>query len=111
MLIKKSREKDNLTLSLKPTHDIASALGKAKKNQKIVAFALETNNEQINAKKKLEKKNADFIVLNSLRNAGTTFRTDDNQITIISREEIKEYPKKPKTEVAKDIVDYLEKIM
>jgi phosphopantothenoylcysteine decarboxylase/phosphopantothenate--cysteine ligase len=105
------REKDNLTLSLKPTHDIASALGKAKKNQKIVAFALETNNEQINAKKKLEKKNADFIVLNSLRNAGTTFRTDDNQITIISREEIKEYPKKPKTEVAKDIVDYLEKIM
>lgn len=105
------REKDNLTLSLKPTHDIASALGKAKKNQKIVAFALETNDEQANAKKKLDKKNADFIVLNSLRNAGTTFRTDDNQITIISREEIKEYPKKPKTEVAKDIVDYLEKIM
>ena len=102
------REKDNLELRLVPTHDIAAALGKMKqKNQRIVAFALETNNEESNAQKKRKKKNADFIVLNSTRNPGTTFRTDDNQITIISEEGKKEYEKKPKTEVARDIIDEL----
>lgn len=106
------RDKENLTLTLTPTRDIASALGKNKKgNQKIVAFALETNEEEANARKKLEKKNADFIVLNSLNNPGTTFRTDDNQITIIDRQGQTPYPKKNKTEVAKDIIDYLERIM
>lgn len=79
------REKDDLELRLVPTHDIAAALGKMKqKHQRIVAFALETNDEEANAQKKRQKKNADFIVLNSTRNPGTTFRTDDNQITIIS---------------------------
>ena len=60
-----------------------------------------------NAQKKRVKKNADFIVLNSTRNPGTTFRTDDNQITIISEKGKKEYEKKPKTEVARDIIDEL----
>ena len=102
------REKDDLELRLVPTHDIAAALGKMKqKHQRIVAFALETNDEENNAQKKRKKKNADFIVLNSTRNPGTTFRTDDNQITIISEEGKKEYEKKPKTEVAHDIIDEL----
>ena len=106
------REKDDLELRLVPTHDIAAALGQMKqKNQRIVAFALETNDEEANAQKKRQKKNADFIVLNSTRNPGTTFRTDDNQITIISEKGKKEYEKKPKTEVAQDIIDELAKIL
>lgn len=71
-----------------------------------MAFALETNDEEANAQKNA-KENADFIVLNSTRNPGTTFRTDDNQITIISEEGKKEYEKKPKTEVARDIINEL----
>jgi phosphopantothenoylcysteine decarboxylase/phosphopantothenate--cysteine ligase len=106
------REKDDLVIRLKPTHDIAASLGKMKSNkQKIVAFALETNDEEINAKHKLEKKNADFIVLNSTRIPGTTFRSDENQITIISKDGKKEYDKKPKSEVATDIIDELAAIM
>ena len=106
------REKDELELRLVPTHDIAAALGKMKqKHQRIVAFALETNDEEANAQKKRQKKNADFIVLNSTRNPGTTFRTDDNQITIISEKGKKEYEKKPKSEVAQDIIDELAKIL
>ena len=102
------REEDDLMIRLKPTKDIAVQLGKMKRaGQKIVAFALETNDEEVNARRKLERKNADFIVLNSTRNPGTTFRSEDNQITIISRSEKKEYPKKPKSEVAKDIIDEL----
>lgn len=102
------REKDDLLIRLKPTQDIASTLGKMKtSDQRIIAFALETNNEELNAKQKLEKKNADFIVMNSTRNPGTTFQSDENQITIIHKEGKKEYAKKPKTDVAKDIVDEL----
>ena len=102
------REKDDLFLRLKPTQDIASTLGKMKtSDQRIIAFALETNNEELNAKQKLEKKNADFIVMNSTRNPGSTFQSDENQITIIHKEGKKEYAKKPKTDVAKDIVDEL----
>ena len=102
------RETDDLVLTLAPTHDIAAALGQMKQSrQRIVAFALETNDEEANAEKKRRKKNADFIVLNSTRTAGTTFRTDDNQITIISEKGKKEYEKKPKTEVARDIIDEL----
>ena len=71
------REKDDLVLRLEPTHDIAAALGKMKtEKQVLVGFALETNNEESNAKKKLEKKNLDFIVLNSLQNKGTCFQSD-----------------------------------
>ena len=102
------REKDDLELTLVPTHDIAAALGQMKqKNQRIVAFALETNDEESNAQKKRVIKNDDFIVLNYIRNTVTTFRTDDNQITIISEKGKKEYEKKPKTEVARDIIDEL----
>ena len=75
--------------------------------QHLVVFALETNEEECNARKKLEKKNADFIVLNSTRIPGTTFQSDDNQITIISKDRKKVYDKKPKAEVARDIIDEL----
>ncbi len=110
-LQKIKREKDDLELRLIPTHDIAASIGKMKKEgQRIVAFALETNDEESNAEKKRKKKNADFIVLNSTRNEGTTFRTDDNQITIISEQGKKEYDKKPKTEVARDIIDELARL-
>ncbi len=106
------REKDNLHIDLQPTHDIAAALGQQKTNQqRIVAFALETNDEETNASAKLVKKNADFIVLNSTRNAGTTFQTDDNQITIISKGGKKEYEKKRKHLVARDIIDELVSIL
>ena len=104
------RQGDDLVIRLKPTHDIAASLGKMKQpHQRLVAFALETNDEETNAQQKLQKKNADFIVLNSTRIPGTTFQSDDNQITIISSEGKKEYAKNPKSEVAKDIIDELAK--
>ena len=103
---------DELLLKLKPTQDIAATIGSMKREgQRIVAFALETNEEESNAQRKLEKKNADFIVLNSTRIPGTTFQTDDNQITIINKEGKKSYAKKPKTEVARDIIDELVSIL
>lgn len=103
---------DELLLKLKPTQDIAATIGSMKgEGQRIVAFALETNEEESNAQRKLEKKNADFIVLNSTRIPGTTFQADDNQITIINKEGKKSYAKKPKTEVARDIVDELISIL
>ena len=102
------REKEDLVIRLKPTRDIAATLGKMKTNeQHLIAFALETNDEESNARRKLERKHADFIVLNSTRNLGTTFQSNENKITIINREGKKEYAKKPKTDVAKDIVDEL----
>ena len=103
---------DELLLKLKPTLDIAATIGTMKgEGQRIVAFALETNEEESNAQRKLEKKNADFIVLNSTRIPGTTFQADENQITIINKEGKKSYAKKPKTEVARDIVDELVSIL
>ena len=102
------REKDDLVIRLKPTHDIAAELGSMKKpHQRMVGFALETDNELQNAQSKLERKNLDFIVLNTLRNQGTCFQSDDNQISIISRNGQQDYPRKPKSEVAKDIIDQL----
>ncbi|EFC69750.1 bifunctional phosphopantothenoylcysteine decarboxylase/phosphopantothenate--cysteine ligase CoaBC [Prevotella sp. oral taxon 317] len=102
------REGDGLTLKLAATHDIAAALGRVKKgNQVLVGFALETNNEETNAQKKLESKNLDFIVLNSLRNEGTCFGTDNNMVSIISATEKRQFGFKSKSEVAKDIVEYL----
>ena len=103
---------DELLLKLKPTQDIAATIGSMKgEGQRIVAFALETNEEESNAQRKLEKKNADFIVLNSTRIPGTTFQSDDNQITIINKEGKKSYAKKSKTEVARDIIDELVSIL
>lgn len=106
------REKNGLHIDLQSTQDIAAALGKQKKKgQRLVAFALETNNEETNAKAKLEKKNADFIVLNSTKIPGTTFQSDENQITIISSKGKKDYEKKNKSQVARDIVDELSSIL
>jgi len=106
------REHDDLIIRLKPTHDIAAALGQMKQEgQRLVGFALETNDEQQNALGKLERKNLDFIVLNSLRNEGTCFQSDENQICIISRQGQKDYPRKPKSEVATDIVNELASIL
>jgi phosphopantothenoylcysteine decarboxylase/phosphopantothenate--cysteine ligase len=103
--IKKKNEV--LSLGLKQTADIAATLGKQKKsNQLLIGFALETTNELENAKEKLEKKNFDFIVLNSLNDEGSGFQSDDNKITIITRkQEIKTFDLKPKKLVAKDIAD------
>lgn len=102
------REKDDLTIQLCPTNDIAAELGRQKNNnQLLIGFALETNNEEFNAKGKLERKNLDFIVLNSTRNEGTTFRSDDNQIEIITNDEIKKFKKKNKKYVAADIINEL----
>ena len=106
------REGDDLVLRLKPTHDIAAALGCMKQpHQHLVGFALETNDEMANAQDKLQRKNLDFIVLNSLGDAGAGFRHDTNKITIINKESAKEYPLKSKKEVAKDIIDELVQII
>lgn len=102
------RGKDDLVIRLKPTHDIASELGKMKKEtQRLVGFALETNDEIAHAQSKLERKNLDFIVMNSLNDAGAGFRCDTNKISIIDTQGTTSYPLKPKKEVAKDIVDKL----
>ena len=102
------RGKDDLVIRLKPTYDIAAELGHMKsEHQVLVGFALETNNEEANAQRKLEKKNLDFIVLNSLQNKGTCFQSDENQISIISRDGRQDYERKPKQNVASDIVDKL----
>lgn len=102
------REKDDLIIRLKPTHDIAAELGRMKsERQVLVGFALETNDEEANAQRKLDKKNLDFIVLNSLQNKGTCFRSDENQISIISRTGQQDYERKPKEAVARDIIDRL----
>lgn len=106
------REKEDLILKLVPTEDIAAALGKIKKeNQCLVGFALETNNELANARHKLEKKNFDFIVLNSLQDAGAGFQCDTNKITIVDKGKATPYPLKTKTEVADDIIDRLANLL
>lgn len=106
------REKDDLVIRLSPTQDIAEEVGRRKRQgQILVGFALETDNEDANAKSKLVKKNLDFIVLNSTRNEGTTFRTDDNKIKIITGTDVKEYGKKSKHDVACDIIDELSKLL
>lgn len=105
------RKEDELVLHLTPTHDIAAELGKIKKEtQKLVGFALETDDEENNALHKLEKKKLDFIVLNSLQNKGTCFQSDENLITIMSRDSRKVFPKKPKKDVARDIINELERL-
>lgn len=103
------RKGDELNITLKPTKDIAAELGKLKTEQQVlVGFALETHDESANAQSKLQRKNFDFIVLNSLNDKGAGFKVDTNKITIIRPEAKKEYPLKSKTEVAADIIDELE---
>lgn len=102
------RESDDLVLRLKPTRDIAQALGQMKREGQILAgFALETHDEAAHAREKLERKNFDFIVLNSLNDPGAGFRHDTNKITIITHTGSTPYPLKDKKEVAEDIVDRL----
>ncbi len=103
-------KKDNaaLHIELEPTKDILASLGKIKKNQLLVGFALETENEIENAKKKLKKKNLDFIVLNSLNDQGAGFGSDTNKVTIIDKDSnLKSFGIKPKNEVASDILNEL----
>ncbi len=101
------KKTDNLSIKLKPTKDIAKELGKRKKkNQITVGFALETDNELVNAQNKISKKNFDFIVLNSLKDKGAGFGYDTNKISIIDKDNnIKRFKLKSKTEVAKDILN------
>lgn len=103
------KQEQNITITLQPTKDILKAAGlKKKKNQILVGFALETENAVENAKHKLMAKHADFIILNSLKDAGAGFGTDTNKITILGRDGRSwEYPLKPKEEVAIDIVNFL----
>lgn len=103
----KKQPHGGLTLELGRTTDIAASLGARKrKNQVIVGFALETNDELANAKQKLKKKNFDFIVLNSMRDKGATFGHDTNKVTIISADnKIREFELKTKDEVAVDIMN------
>ncbi len=102
------RKGDDMVLRMKPTDDIAASLGAIKTDkQTLVGFALETDDEETNAKGKLERKKLDFIVLNSLRNSGTCFRSDNNKITIISPNGQKEFDTKSKSDVAYDIVTEL----
>jgi phosphopantothenoylcysteine decarboxylase/phosphopantothenate--cysteine ligase len=104
---KKIKKKDaSLVIELEPTQDILKSLGAAKKNQFLVGFALETNNEVSNAKKKIESKNLDIIVLNSLRDKGAGFAGDTNKITIIDSDFNETvYALKSKSDVAVDIIN------
>ena len=106
------REGDDLVLRLKPTQDIAKALGQMKRDgQVLVGFALETNDELAHAQEKMMRKHFDFIVLNSLNDKGAGFQHDTNKVTIISPQGKKDFELKPKTEVAHDIVDELRSLM
>ena len=99
------KKESSLTIELEPAKDILGSLGKAKTHQKLIGFALETNNELENAKGKLERKNLDFIVLNSLNDEGAGFKGDSNKITIVTRKEVKRFDLKSKAEVARDILN------
>ncbi|MBR6339708.1 MAG: bifunctional phosphopantothenoylcysteine decarboxylase/phosphopantothenate--cysteine ligase CoaBC [Alloprevotella sp.] len=102
------REGNVLNMRLVPTRDIAAALGAQKrKGQVLAGFALETNDELAHARQKLQRKNFDFIVLNSLRDAGAGFRTDTNKVTILTPTSEQAFPLKSKSDVADDIVDAL----
>ncbi|MCD4832422.1 MAG: bifunctional phosphopantothenoylcysteine decarboxylase/phosphopantothenate--cysteine ligase CoaBC [Bacteroidales bacterium] len=106
---KVKRGKDNMQITLEPNKDIAAELGKMKeKNQVLVGFALETNDEIKNAKKKIKNKNLDFIVLNSLNEDGVGFGYDTNKINIIDNQDnVTEFNIKAKKDVAVDIVEVL----
>ncbi|WP_298498485.1 bifunctional phosphopantothenoylcysteine decarboxylase/phosphopantothenate--cysteine ligase CoaBC [uncultured Algibacter sp.] len=100
------KKSDTLTLELEKTKDILASLGNIKKNQYLVGFALETNNELENAKGKLKRKNLNLIVLNSLNDKGAGFKTDTNKVTFIDDEDnITEFQLKSKSEVASDLIN------
>lgn len=107
---KLKKSDDDMTIELRRTKDIAKALGENKGERMLVGFALETDNEEANAEGKLERKNLDFIVLNSLRDEGAGFRGDTNKVTLIDRAGREEHPLMTKREVAAVIVDKIETI-
>ncbi|MBZ9651256.1 bifunctional phosphopantothenoylcysteine decarboxylase/phosphopantothenate--cysteine ligase CoaBC [Psychroflexus montanilacus] len=107
---KLKKSETSMQIDLEPTQDILKYLGHIKTHQILVGFALETNNEEENAKAKLKKKNLDFIVLNSLNDSGAGFKTDTNKVKIITNSEIFRFETKHKSEVAKDILGHVLKI-
>jgi len=103
------KKEASLNITLVPNPDIAKELGAIKQNQFTVGFALETDNEQTNAQKKLDSKNLDMIVLNSLQNEGAGFAHDTNKVSIFDKHNNqRDYELKSKTEVARDLVDFIE---
>ncbi len=94
-----------LSIELEPTQDILASLGELKKHQKLIGFALETTDELKHARGKLERKNLDFIVLNSLNDKGAGFKKDTNKISIVTKTSVKDFELKSKTEVARDILN------
>lgn len=107
---KLKKSTSNLEIKLKPTKDILKSLGQMKKEQFLMGFALETDNENINAQNKLKSKNCDAIVLNSLNDQGAGFGHDTNKISILGlNHPLRSFELKSKSEVAIDIVNYLEK--
>ncbi len=110
--VKKGKNKQMVKLELIPTPDILWAMGEKKEKQVLVGFALETTDEEKNAREKLKNKNLDFIILNSLKDSAAGFGYDTNKITIIdNKNQVFRYPLKDKSEVATDIVDMLEKFL
>ena len=107
---KLKKSDDDMRIELKRTKDIAKELGASKGGRILVGFALETDNEEANAEGKLERKNFDFVVLNSLRDAGAGFRGDTNKVTLIDRNGREEHPLMSKVDVARVIVDKIEKL-
>lgn len=106
------RGENGMEIRLRPTRDIAAALGERKTaSQRLVGFALETDHEGENAASKLKRKNLDFIVLNSLKDEGAGFRHDTNKVSLIDAVSRRDFPLKSKTEVARDIIDRLIEIM
>ena len=102
------KAEDSLTIELTKTKDILTSFGNSKDNQFLVGFALETENEIENAKTKLIKKKLDLIVLNSLNDKGAGFQHDTNKVTLISKDnKVTPYGVKPKSEVARDILNYI----
>ena len=106
------KKKDgDLSIELERTTDILKWMGDHKKNQILVGFALETENEIENAKGKLKRKNLDLIVLNSLNDKGAGFKAKTNKVTFINtNEEIKAFQLKTKTEVARDILNEIQSL-
>ena len=106
------RTGDGMSIELEANPDIAATLGKSKRDeQRLVGFALETNDAEDNARLKLKKKNLDFIVLNSLEDKGAGFSCDTNKVTIIDAKGKSEYPLKNKADVAKDVVAHLSRLL
>lgn len=98
------KKEENLTIELVPTQDILASVGKLKKEQYLVGFALETENELQNAKDKINRKNLDLIVLNSLQDEGAGFKSETNKIALIDKnQQIQHFDLKPKIEVARDV--------